>query len=440
MTSHKNINITRAVLVAVNFMVIIFMSAVIYRTTDLICSNDKAREFLERVRYIPITPWKVPVFSVLLLTFLVAGIIVREKYLKEKPVFLYSLCVVDIIICISIMYYLNMSYKGILLLAIANIVIYIDGKRRKFLFLLISIVIFILFDYDIFSIKINMFSINDYIQYYTSSQRFYIFSIRNVLTSLNEMVFIFFMILAVQDQIDENTKIKELYAKLFKTAEELTIANIQLEEYARKSEEMAKTRERNRLAREIHDTIGHALTGIATGLEACTELISIDVNKTKEQIIKIADLARKGLLDVRRSVRQLRPDALERFTLLPALQKLTEDINGCTNTRVVLKIEGQPPQMNADEEETIYRVVQESITNAVRHGDAKEISIAIRFDNFNVVLEINDNGAGCGIIKEGFGLRHIRERVEMLSGKVEFVPGREKGFTTKVEMPIRWGQ
>lgn len=435
----RNITITRTFLFALNLMVISFMSAVIYMTTELICSSDKAREFLERIRYIPTTPWKVPVFSVLLLVLMIASIFLREKIFRDKPLAMYAFCLLDIAICIFIMYFLNMGYKGILLLAIANIVIYIEGKKRKYLFLIFSILVYILFDYDIFSIKLNMFSINDYMEYYTSSQRLYIFSIRNILTSLNEMVFIVFMIFVIQGQIDENTKIKELYDRLFKTAEELQIANIQLEEYTKKSEEMAKTRERNRLAREIHDTIGHTLTGIATGLEACTELIGMDMDKTKVQLGKITELARKGLLDIRRSVQQLRPDALERFSLIPALQKLADDINGCTNTRVLLEIEGKQSGMNADEEETVYRVVQESITNSVRHGNAKEIHIQLKFENFRLKLKISDDGIGCESINDGFGLRHIRERVEMLGGLVEFSSRGERGFATNVEIPIRWG-
>ena len=134
-------------------------------------------------------------------------------------------------ICIGIMYYLNMGYKGILLLAIANIIIYIEGGKKKNTFIIIAIFIYIMLDYDILSIKTSMFSINDYIQYYSSTQRLYIFGIRNILTSVNEMLFILFMIFVIQSQIDENKKIKELYSRIYKTAEELKIVNIQLQDY-----------------------------------------------------------------------------------------------------------------------------------------------------------------------------------------------------------------
>lgn len=434
----KNVKIARNILIGINFAVVLFMSEIIYKTTELICSNNSARDFLEKIRFIPTVPWKVPIFTGCLLIVLFFGIIIRGR-LHNRSFLLITLCILDLIISIAITYYLNMSYKGIMLISIANIVIYIEGKKKKFTLLIISIIIYIFLSYDIFSISYNLFSINDYIGYYTVAERFYIFSIENILLSLNEVVFIILMIFIIQAQVDEKTQIKSLYEKLFRTAQELEIANIQLQQYSQKSEEMVKTKERNRLAREIHDTLGHSLTGISTGLEACTELINWDVERTKIQLLKISKLAKKGLLDVRRSVRELRPDTLERFSLILAIQKLCEDINGCTEVNIEFNIGGEVPKCDADEEETIYRVVQESITNAVRHGNAKNVEISLRFENGYVNLCVIDDGKGCDVIKEGFGLKHMRERVEMLRGDITFINRDNKGFVIKVEIPIRWG-
>jgi signal transduction histidine kinase len=193
------------------------------------------------------------------------------------------------------------------------------------------------------------------------------------------------------------------------------------------------------LAREIHDTLGHALTGIATGLEACLQLIDHDKEKTKEQLIKIIALAQKGLLDVRRSVSELRPDSLKRFLLIPAIQRLTEDINECTNTKVKLFMNKETVCLQPDEEETIYRIIQEGITNAVRHGKAKEIKVELYFETNDVRIEITDDGSGCSHPVEGFGLMHIRERVEMLAGRVKFGPLTPNGFRVSAMIPIRGG-
>ena len=103
-----------------------------------------------------------------------------------------------------------------------------------------------------------------------------------MLNSLNHVLFIAFMSFSLQKQVKEKQKIEKLYTKLIDTTRELSIANKKLEDYAKKSEEMAKIQERNRLAREIHDTIGHSLTGIVTGLDACKTIIDIDLPSTKK--------------------------------------------------------------------------------------------------------------------------------------------------------------
>ena len=432
-----NTSITRITLFVINFLMIVFMSIISSNTIGLICENSMAREFIEKIKSVPTVAWKMPVFAMLLLFMLSLGVIAREMFFMENQLVLYIFCIYDILLCILIMGYLNMDYKGILFIAIANIVIYINGKKRKSMFILVIIIIYIILNYNILSIKVNIFNINDYAQYYTSLQRIYYYSIKNILNSTNDIIFILFMIQVIQSERDENEKISELYGKLYKSSEELKVINIQLQDYARKSQEAAKIKERNRLAREIHDTIGHTLTGIAIGLEACIELSEFNISKMKIQMLKISELARKGLLDVRRSMNELRPDALERFSLIEAISKLSEDINECTNTKVKIQITGQAPKMGADEEETVYRIVQEGITNAVRHGEASEIIVALKFAENKLQIKIMDDGIGVGEIKEGFGLRHVEERVEMLGGKVHFWGVPSEGFIISAYLPIR---
>ncbi len=439
MIKDRKIVIAKSSMLMLNFIAIIFMSNLVYKAIQTICSNNLARDFLEKISYIPTVPWKVPFYAVVFMLLLVCSTLIKDMFLKEKKTLLHLFYVVDLLICIALIYCTNLSYKGVLLLAIMNVITSVEGKKKRNIFVAMAIIIYVIFDYDIISLKISILSINDYIQYFSPVQRLYIYSIRNVLSSLNEMIFIVFMIFVIQKQVDENIEIKVLYEQLYATAEELKIANIRLEQYNKKSEEMVKTRERNRLAREIHDTIGHTFTAIATGLEACSELIGWDLEKTKAQISKISELARNGLLDVRRSVSELRPDVLERFSLVPAIKKLAESISDCTSTKVHLNVEGFARKLRADEEETLYRVVQECITNAVRHGKAREICVYMNFTDSFVGLEISDNGKGCDNIKEGFGLTHIRERVEMLKGSARFMGNRTNGFSVQVDMPIRWG-
>lgn len=437
MRSKRKMMTSRVILLLVNLLFVLFMSGIIYNGTELICDNGLARNFLEKIQYMPAIPWKVAMYSISLVVVLCISMVMRETIFKDKKMILYLLSVLDIVLCVGVIFCLNMSNKGILLIAITNIILYIEGNKPRGMFVLAVILTYIVLDHDILSVKVNILSVNDYIQYYDPSKRLYIFGLRNILTSVNEVVFIVFMVFVIQRHIEENQQIKALYGELYQSREELKVVNIQLQFYAEKSEEMARIKERNRLAREIHDTIGHTLTGIATGLEACIELSEKNMARTKVQIIKIAELARSGLVDVRRSVSQLRPDALERFSLIPAIQKLSQDINECTRTTVTVDIQGSVPILSGDEEETIYRIVQEGITNAVRHGNAQIIRIVLNFKRKKLGIDIIDDGNGCMDITHGFGLKNIRERVEMLGGYVEFISNVGGGFAIKVHLPLR---
>lgn len=424
---------------AINFIIILFISIVISRTTFKICDAFEAREFLERAQYLPLIPWQVPVICVLLMILLGISNIAKSRLIQYQPILVRALCGIDLLIGLSISYYLNLSYKGILLLIIANMILYIKDQRTRIVFIVIALIIYSFFDYDVISIKLNMFSINEYIDYYPDMQRLYIYSIKNVFTSLNEVGFIAFIFMLLQEEISENQAIKQLNTKLEITAKELRLANEKLEEYAKESEEIAKMKERNRLAREIHDILGHTLTSITMGLEACLAILPFNSEKAGDQLQKILDTSKKGLLDVRRSVRELKVDTLHKYSLVKSLENLAKDINDCTDTKVNLNIVGNLMKLKNDEEQTIFRVIQESITNSMRHGKAKKIDLDIEFDYYKINIHIKDNGIGCKDLKNGFGLTHMAERVEMLNGTISFNTIENKGFMTDVSIPVRWG-
>ena len=143
-----------------------------------------------------------------------------------------------------------------------------------------------------------------------------------------------------------------------------------MKEFAVEVEKNAEVRERNRLAREIHDTLGHSLTGIVAGIDACLTMIDISPEATKQQLTKIGNAARQGMTDVRRSVSKLRPDALEKLELEDAIIKMLQDTSAASGTDIRFENEVKPLKFHEDEEEVIYRVVQEATTNAIRHGHA----------------------------------------------------------------------
>ncbi|MDE7333610.1 MAG: sensor histidine kinase [Lachnospiraceae bacterium] len=258
-----------------------------------------------------------------------------------------------------------------------------------------------------------------------------------MLFSLNILFFIIYTIQLMRAQMNEKERILSLNDKLNQANEELQLANRQMEEYARESIKNAETQERNRLAREIHDTLGHSLTGIITGLDACVTLIDTAPEAVREQLKVIADVARNGMADVRRSVKALRPDALEKMELEKALLAMMEETRKASHVEIDYCCTAELGHYNKDEEEIIYRIVQESITNAIRHGRAGKIMIAISIE-YNVMnIWVKDNGIGCTHIEKGFGLHHMEERLAMLHGSLNYYV--DNGFILEASIPIRWG-
>ncbi|MDE5818559.1 MAG: sensor histidine kinase [Lachnospiraceae bacterium] len=259
-----------------------------------------------------------------------------------------------------------------------------------------------------------------------------------MLGSLNILLFIIYMIQLMRAQMSEKDRILSLNDKLNRANEELQLANRQMEEYAKESIKNAETQERNRLAREIHDTLGHSLTGIITGLDACVTLVDVAPDAVREQLKVIADVARNGMTDVRRSVKALRPDALEKMELEKALIEMMEETRKASHVEIEYCCTAELTHYNKDEEEIIYRIVQESITNAIRHGKASKIMIAISMEYHVMNIWVKDNGIGCKKIEKGFGLHHMEERLAMLHGSLNYFT--DNGFILEASIPIRWGE
>lgn len=437
MQIEKNINVMRYLLYFINAINMFFISFIVYKGNEIIAWEGKSRQFLEKIAYIPFEPNKFFIYNFILLVILFISIYYRERYLKINKILVNLFFVFDITICIFIMVLSGFSYKGIILVAVINLIMYSESAIVKYISFAFALIAYILLDYDILSTRLKIISLDDYIAYLDFNTKIYIYSIKSMLNSLNHVFFIGFMSFSLQKQVREKQRIEVLYTKLIDTARELSLANKKLKIYSKKSEEMAKIKERNRLAREIHDTIGHSLTGIVTGLDACKTIIDIDVVKTKSQIGKIAELARKGLVDVRQSVKALRPDSLERFSLVPAVSKMVEDMNALGQVNIKLRIEGEFENMHSDEEDTIFRTIQEGITNSIRHGKAKNISISLESMGDMISLSIEDDGVGIENISEGFGIKHIKERINMLAGEVTFTSEINKGFLIRAVLPLR---
>lgn len=415
----------------INVIAVTAISGFIYYTTELIRKNYQARDFLDRVQIIPDDPQKMFFECLTLMLILIISFFVRHYYGNSNSHTVIITLFVDFVVTLLSLFILNFNYNGLLLLVFAEILYYIKDRKLRIILIILAVLGYLIGNYDFLSLRFNMFNIKDYVGYYSSSSQQYIMSIINITISLNIIVFIMYCVMVMNVQSDTIDEVNKLY-------HELQSANEQLQEYASMSERMAQTRERNRLAREIHDTLGHTLTGITAGIDACITTIDISPDLTKKQLELLSKVSRDGIKDIRRSVSELRPDTVERLHLEVAIRKMITDMSQVSGAQILFETDEKKLRFDEDEENAIYRVIQESITNALRHGAATKIRISIERKDGDLILKIKDNGVGCKEIKSGFGTRHIQERIEMLHGTVSF--DGSNGFTVSAIIPIRWGE
>jgi signal transduction histidine kinase len=219
-------------------------------------------------------------------------------------------------------------------------------------------------------------------------------------------------------------------------ADQLETANHQLSSYAAQAEELATTRERNRLAREIHDSLGHYLTVINVQIEAARTIMAQNPEQAGDALIKAQTLTQEGLASVRQSVATLRESPLRDRPLAEAITGLVEESrNAGLVTEFEIKGNGRPLEPKA--ELTLYRAVQEGLTNVRKHARASRVDLTLDYQGHEqVCLTIEDNGVGAEQTKNGgFGLLGVQERVKLLGGKILLETAPNNGFKLTIVIP-----
>ncbi len=215
----------------------------------------------------------------------------------------------------------------------------------------------------------------------------------------------------------------------------LNQANLKLREYASQAEELATTKERNRLAREIHDSLGHYLTVINVQIGAARAVIETDQPRALDALQKAQSLTREGLTEVRRSVGALRASPLANRSLSEALAALVEE-SRTAGIVTHLDIVGTPRLLAPQTELTMYRAAQEGLTNVRKHACASRVDLTLEYGAASVRLKLADNGVGKTDSATGFGLLGVRERVQLLGGDVQTKTAPGQGFVLEVELPL----
>lgn len=242
---------------------------------------------------------------------------------------------------------------------------------------------------------------------------------------------IFFVAIFAQMRLNE----QQARERVERLMVELEQANLQLAAYATQAEELAVTQERNRLAREIHDNLGHTLTIINVQLEAAKVVMDSDPARAVDALNKAQGLAQDGLTRVRESVAALRESPVSNRPLDEAISSLVQEAQ---NSGIVteFKVVGEPYIMENKVALALYRAAQEGLTNVRRHARASRVDVLLDYQPSELYLEVRDNGVGAVETSGGFGLLGIRERMQLLGGSVEISTAAGKGFCLAARVPM----
>jgi signal transduction histidine kinase len=219
--------------------------------------------------------------------------------------------------------------------------------------------------------------------------------------------------------------------------EKLLLANDQLRQYALRIEDQATLQERNRIAREIHDALGHALTAQSIQLENALLFLPPNSEKTESFLREAKQLGSRALQEVRRSIATLRSNPLQGQSLETAILRAVDEFHSATGIAPSCQIHLIQP-MPTEISTAVYRIVQESLTNIYKHSAASRVTIMLHDDRTMLKLQIIDNGQGFDPAGNttGFGLQGMRERAAALGGQFVLTSQPQQGCQISLTIPL----
>lgn len=216
-------------------------------------------------------------------------------------------------------------------------------------------------------------------------------------------------------------------------------ANAQLVHYASTLEHLTISRERNRMARELHDTVAHTLSGLTVQLETVKAYWDVDSCAAQAMLDKSLEATRSGLQETRRALKSLRASPLDDLGLGLALRRMVESAAKRANLSLDLEVPEQIPALSPDLEQAIYRVAQEAVANVTHHANAQNLKVQLTFNGQkNISLQVQDDGLGFEVRPDDnsdhFGLPGMQERAQLVGGKLTIDSQSGKGTTVRLSI------
>ena len=228
---------------------------------------------------------------------------------------------------------------------------------------------------------------------------------------------------------------EEEILRIDRTVKALSEANLDFQELASRVLREAEEQERKRIARQVHDIVWYTLTNIQMMMEAATDLVKSGKDGLEDLLVKSRNQAQRGLLETRRAMRNLREATVLQSSGMRRVTEVVRIFPNATKVTVHVHFGNAPPSFGGAIDELVYRMVQESLTNALRHGNATEISVNFWVVDGAVRISISDNGKGSKEIVPGVGLAGMSERIVHLGGTLK-AENTAFGFQVLSEIPL----
>jgi signal transduction histidine kinase len=247
----------------------------------------------------------------------------------------------------------------------------------------------------------------------------------------NTPVIVFIAVIRTISFIALGVFINLLVKRLHDQQASLRRANKKLAGYASTTEQLAISRERNRLARDLHDTLAHSLTALSIALETARAFFDVDPAKTRMLLDQSLKSAREGIRETRRTLKDLRSSALEDLGLVEGIRRLAISAADRAKLKLALDLPATHFSLRSDIEEGVYRIAQEAIENTVHHANASTLAVSLTNNGSGATLTVADNGKGFKNNEQSqpghYGLIGMRERAELIGARISIESDRTDG-------------
>lgn len=429
--SLKKLTRVASLMLWVNFFAIYLIAIEILFISQYVAKNQLNYQLIMKLPQIPEAPAKVFWECILSILALILLIKLRHHFNFSRR-FTNFILVLEFVTAILIFFSVRMNYNGIFLLIFVDFFLTNDNLATAFhyrFWIIAGVILILIFSVSSYSFLGTIFNMPDLATYIDLLPE----KFASILYFCNNFLYAFNLILFIWISLEYSLLIARREQDVKDKLSTMAQTNQELQNYAALSEKIAQDRERKRIARDIHDTVGHALTGIAAGIDAVMVLIDIDPDAAKKQLSKVSKAVKQGLVDIRHTLNQIRPDALENYTLEASLKKMLQEFSDVSHLKINFTYQWGEVDFEKTTELVIFRVIEESVTNALRHGHASKVNVVCSLTQDSYEIKISNNGKPEKAVIPGYGLTQMKERLAVINGRMNVISNPV--FTVIVSIP-----